>query len=116
MQRLMVEVAYAACSHCHAECSGSGARWWTVPDPATLEGWDPFALGQTPVRSPLAALGLLESVPLWPFVALAITLDDGGPVFYGQRRVRTREDTNSRGGSFSRWSPTRISTSSVCGY
>jgi lipopolysaccharide/colanic/teichoic acid biosynthesis glycosyltransferase len=26
--------------------------------------------------------------PLWPCVALAIKLDDGGPVFYGQRRVR----------------------------
>jgi lipopolysaccharide/colanic/teichoic acid biosynthesis glycosyltransferase len=35
----------------------------------------------------LAALGLLASVPLWPCVALAIKLDDGGPVFYGQNRV-----------------------------
>jgi lipopolysaccharide/colanic/teichoic acid biosynthesis glycosyltransferase len=36
---------------------------------------------------PLAALGLLASAPLWPCVALAIKLDDGGPVFYGQHRV-----------------------------
>ena len=36
---------------------------------------------------PLAGLGLLASAPLWPFVALAIKLDDGGPVFYGQHRV-----------------------------
>jgi lipopolysaccharide/colanic/teichoic acid biosynthesis glycosyltransferase len=36
---------------------------------------------------PLAALGLLASAPLWPSVALAIKLDDGGPVFYGQHRV-----------------------------
>jgi len=36
---------------------------------------------------PLAALGLLASAPLWPFVALAIKLDDGGPVFYGNQRV-----------------------------
>jgi lipopolysaccharide/colanic/teichoic acid biosynthesis glycosyltransferase len=35
----------------------------------------------------LAALGLVGSAPLWPFVALAIKLNDGGPVFYGQRRV-----------------------------
>jgi lipopolysaccharide/colanic/teichoic acid biosynthesis glycosyltransferase len=35
----------------------------------------------------LAALGLLASAPLWPLVALAIKLDDGGPVFYGQHRV-----------------------------
>jgi lipopolysaccharide/colanic/teichoic acid biosynthesis glycosyltransferase len=39
------------------------------------------------VDLPLAGLGLLASAPLWPFVALAIKLDDGGPVFYGQRRV-----------------------------
>jgi lipopolysaccharide/colanic/teichoic acid biosynthesis glycosyltransferase len=36
---------------------------------------------------PLAALGFLASAPLWPFVALAIKLDDGGPVFYSQHRV-----------------------------
>ena len=36
---------------------------------------------------PLAALGFLASAPLWPLVALAIKLDDGGPVFYGQHRV-----------------------------
>jgi lipopolysaccharide/colanic/teichoic acid biosynthesis glycosyltransferase len=36
---------------------------------------------------PLATLGLLVSAPLWPCVALAIKLDDGGPVFYGQHRV-----------------------------
>jgi lipopolysaccharide/colanic/teichoic acid biosynthesis glycosyltransferase len=35
----------------------------------------------------LGALGLLVSAPLWPCVALAIKLDDGGPVFYGQHRV-----------------------------
>jgi lipopolysaccharide/colanic/teichoic acid biosynthesis glycosyltransferase len=35
----------------------------------------------------LAALGLLASAPLWPCVALAIKLDDGGPVFYGQHRA-----------------------------
>jgi lipopolysaccharide/colanic/teichoic acid biosynthesis glycosyltransferase len=35
----------------------------------------------------LAALGLLASAPLWPVVTLAIKLDDGGPVFYGQHRV-----------------------------
>jgi rhamnosyl/mannosyltransferase len=35
----------------------------------------------------LSALGLLASAPLWGVIALAITLDDRGPVFYGQVRV-----------------------------
>ena len=34
-----------------------------------------------------AALGLLFSAPLWPLIALAIKLGDGGPVFYAQDRV-----------------------------
>jgi lipopolysaccharide/colanic/teichoic acid biosynthesis glycosyltransferase len=34
----------------------------------------------------LSTLGLLCSAPLWPFIALAIKLEDGGPVFYGQER------------------------------
>jgi exopolysaccharide biosynthesis polyprenyl glycosylphosphotransferase len=35
----------------------------------------------------LSALGLLLSLPFLPFVALAIKLDDGGPVFFRQPRV-----------------------------
>lgn len=35
----------------------------------------------------LAGLGLVASAPLWALIALAIKLDDGGPVFYGQERV-----------------------------
>lgn len=35
----------------------------------------------------LAGLGLVLSAPLWPLIALAIKLEDGGPVFYGQERV-----------------------------
>ena len=34
----------------------------------------------------LASLGLLFSAPLWPLIALAIKLEDGGPVFYSQPR------------------------------
>ena len=33
-----------------------------------------------------AAVGLLITVPLYPFIALAIKLNSRGPVFYGQRR------------------------------
>lgn len=35
----------------------------------------------------LSGLGLLGSAPLSIFIALAIKLEDGGPVFYGQERV-----------------------------
>lgn len=34
-----------------------------------------------------AAIGLTVSAPLWPILALAIKLCDGGPVFYSQERV-----------------------------
>jgi colanic acid biosynthesis glycosyl transferase WcaI len=35
----------------------------------------------------LSGLGLLGSAPVWAVIAVAIKLDDGGPVFYGQERV-----------------------------
>lgn len=35
----------------------------------------------------LSATGLLASLPLWGAIAFAIKLNDGGPVFYRQRRV-----------------------------
>lgn len=35
----------------------------------------------------LAATGLLLLAPAWPLVALAIKLDDGGPVFFSHRRI-----------------------------
>jgi lipopolysaccharide/colanic/teichoic acid biosynthesis glycosyltransferase len=34
----------------------------------------------------VAGIGLLLSAPLWAIIALAIKLDDGGPVFYEQER------------------------------
>jgi sugar transferase (PEP-CTERM system associated) len=34
-----------------------------------------------------AAIGLLVTTPLWPLIALAIKVCDGGPVFYSQERV-----------------------------
>src|SRR6266850_1892131 len=35
----------------------------------------------------LSFAGLLLSAPLWPLIADAIKLEDGGPVFYGQERI-----------------------------
>jgi lipopolysaccharide/colanic/teichoic acid biosynthesis glycosyltransferase len=35
----------------------------------------------------LSLTGLVLSAPLWPLIAAAIKLEDGGPVFYGQERV-----------------------------
>ena len=35
----------------------------------------------------VAGLGLCLSAPLWPIIALAVKLCDGGPVFYSQDRV-----------------------------
>src|SRR5689334_14164124 len=35
----------------------------------------------------LSFTGLLFSAPLWPIIAAAIKLEDGGAVFYGQERV-----------------------------
>jgi lipopolysaccharide/colanic/teichoic acid biosynthesis glycosyltransferase/glycosyltransferase involved in cell wall biosynthesis len=35
----------------------------------------------------VSGLGLLASAPLWALIALAIKLDDGGPVFYAHERV-----------------------------
>ena len=35
----------------------------------------------------LSGFGLLLSAPLWALIAIAIRLEDGGPVFYGQERV-----------------------------
>jgi lipopolysaccharide/colanic/teichoic acid biosynthesis glycosyltransferase len=40
-----------------------------------------------PFDALIAGVGLLDSAPLWALIALGITLDDGGPVFYGQTRV-----------------------------
>lgn len=34
----------------------------------------------------LASVGLLFSAPLWPLIALAIKLEDGGPVFFEHER------------------------------
>jgi lipopolysaccharide/colanic/teichoic acid biosynthesis glycosyltransferase len=47
-------------------------------------------MGQTAKRCfdvCLAGLGLILSVPLWAVFALAVKLEDGGPVFYGNVRV-----------------------------
>ena len=35
----------------------------------------------------LASIGLILSLPLWLIIAIAIKLEDGGPIFYSQERI-----------------------------
>ena len=35
----------------------------------------------------VSVIGLVVTLPFWPLIALAIMLDDGGPVFYSQDRI-----------------------------
>jgi len=37
----------------------------------------------------LSGVGLIVSAPLWAMIAVAIKLEDGGPIFYSQPRVGT---------------------------
>ncbi len=54
-------------------------------DPATAARRQPVAKRLFDVL--LSSVGLLLSSPLWILIALAIKLEDGGPVFYRQARV-----------------------------
>lgn len=54
----------------------------------------------------IAGIGLLLSAPLWAIIALAIKLDDGGPIFFVQARwgragrvIRVRKFRTMRGGA-----------------
>jgi lipopolysaccharide/colanic/teichoic acid biosynthesis glycosyltransferase len=49
--------------------------------------WIHLLWAKRPFDLLLSGLGLLTSAPLWGLIALAIKLNDGGPVFYGQERV-----------------------------
>jgi len=53
------------------------------PAPPVLR--DEYCL-KRPLDFVLASVGLAISLPLWLLIALAIRLDDGGPVFYMQQR------------------------------
>jgi len=55
-----------------------------VPPLATEETQEPWL--KRPFDVVLASLGLVLSAPLWGLIALAIKLEDGGPVFFRQKR------------------------------
>jgi lipopolysaccharide/colanic/teichoic acid biosynthesis glycosyltransferase len=52
--------------------------------PKASDSKEPFL--KRPFDACLAGLGLLLSAPLWGLIALAIKLEDGGPVFFRQER------------------------------
>jgi len=62
---------------------------WFVSSPSVPGNPSIFAAKRI-VSLCLATLGLLASLPLWPVIALAIKLDDRGPVLFRQRRVGWR--------------------------
>ncbi len=68
----------------------SAPLWGTGPGP-TAEAVIPSPITHSPFRRMLdvvvALLGLLLPAPLWLGLALAVKLQDGGPVFYRARRV-----------------------------
>ncbi|HTK29905.1 MAG TPA: sugar transferase [Vicinamibacterales bacterium] len=47
----------------------------------------PIPWGKRALDVSLSGLGLLVSSPLWAIIAAAITLEDRGPIFFGQERV-----------------------------
>jgi lipopolysaccharide/colanic/teichoic acid biosynthesis glycosyltransferase len=59
----------------------AAARLRRAPHPA------PTPAGKRLLDATLSGLGLVASWPVWIVLAVAIKLEDGGPVFYGQARV-----------------------------
>ena len=48
---------------------------------------DPIPLSKRTLDVALSSIGLVLSAPLWVLVAVAVKIEDGGPVFYRQERV-----------------------------
>jgi len=38
----------------------------------------------------LSSIGIILSLPLWPLIAIALKIEDGGPIFYSQYRMGKR--------------------------
>lgn len=57
------------------------------PDCLSCIGRQPHLRAKRVMDLVLASLGLLLSAPAWLVVAAAIKIEDGGPIFYRQRRV-----------------------------
>ena len=61
-----------------------------------LEPWDPQDVAlKRAFDVAFAALGLVALAPVMLAIALAIVLDDGGPVFYSQRRTSSFGETHT---------------------
>jgi lipopolysaccharide/colanic/teichoic acid biosynthesis glycosyltransferase len=59
----------------------------TRPLPAVVARPRPLPVGKRAFDVALAAAGLIGSLPVWAIAGVAVKLEDGGPIFYGQDRV-----------------------------
>jgi lipopolysaccharide/colanic/teichoic acid biosynthesis glycosyltransferase len=55
--------------------------------PAVIDRQRPLPMGKRAFDVALAAVGLFGSLPVWAIAGVAVKLEDGGPIFYGQDRV-----------------------------
>jgi lipopolysaccharide/colanic/teichoic acid biosynthesis glycosyltransferase len=67
--------------------NGTTTRLEELSIPRTASAVQTVPLGKRLLDVTLSGLGLLASMPIWAAIAVAVKLEDGGPVFYTQDRV-----------------------------
>ena len=71
-----------------ALATGLGTRRLAAPRARSRIDVKPMPWTKRAFDLALSGVGLIGSAPLWAAFAAAIKLEDGGPIFYGQERVR----------------------------